>query len=161
MPTGVRRINNFFIRFEGDLSEYGSYLLHIRMFRYIRKHHLFASFASYSLRNIRTKSYTIFAAHFLMLANIRSEIFVLKRIFTKLQAKFKFKWILACKYSHTSEYLLRIALNYLGILQTMPCQRFLATYINACCKAQSIEYPSPINAIWEELIEGQTLLKRS
>jgi len=39
-------------------SEYGSYSLHIRMFRYIRKHHFFASFASYSLQNIRTDSHT-------------------------------------------------------------------------------------------------------
>jgi hypothetical protein len=31
----------FFIRFEANLSEYGSYSLHIRMFWYIRKHHSF------------------------------------------------------------------------------------------------------------------------
>jgi hypothetical protein len=43
----VRRIRNFFfIRFEANLIEYGSYSLHISMFRYIRKHTLFASFAS-------------------------------------------------------------------------------------------------------------------
>jgi hypothetical protein len=48
----------FFIRFEANLSEYGSYSLHIRMFRYIRKHQLFASFASYSLQNIRTHPHT-------------------------------------------------------------------------------------------------------
>jgi hypothetical protein len=36
----------------------GSYSLQIRMFRFIRKHHLFASFASHLLRNIRTKSDT-------------------------------------------------------------------------------------------------------
>ncbi len=48
----------FFIRFEANLSENGSYSLHISMFRYIRKHHLFASFASYSLQNIRTDSHT-------------------------------------------------------------------------------------------------------
>ncbi len=57
----VRRIRNFFfIRFEANLSENGSYSLrlHIRMFRYIRKHHLFVSFASYSLQNMRTDSHT-------------------------------------------------------------------------------------------------------
>ncbi len=46
-----------------------------RMFRYIRKHHLFAPFASYSLQNIRTNSNTNiqFVAKqikFLILANI-------------------------------------------------------------------------------------------
>jgi hypothetical protein len=48
----VRSIRNFFIRFESNLSEYGFYSLYIRMFWYIRKHHLFASFASYSHQNI-------------------------------------------------------------------------------------------------------------
>jgi hypothetical protein len=42
----------FFIRFKANLSKYGSCSLHIRMFRYIRKHHVLASFASYSLQNI-------------------------------------------------------------------------------------------------------------
>ena len=50
----------FFIRFKANLSEYGSYSLHIRMFRYIRKHHLFALFAY-----IRFKIF----------ASFRSEIF--------------------------------------------------------------------------------------
>jgi hypothetical protein len=50
----VRRIRNFFIRFKVNLSEYGSYLLHIHVFRYIRQHHLLASFTLYSLQNIRT-----------------------------------------------------------------------------------------------------------
>jgi hypothetical protein len=45
-------------RFEANLSEYGSYSLHKRMFQYIRKHHLFASFASYTLQNIRTDWHT-------------------------------------------------------------------------------------------------------
>jgi hypothetical protein len=53
-----RNCNFFFIRFEANLSEHGSYSLHIRMLRYIRKHHLFASFASYSLQNIRTNLHT-------------------------------------------------------------------------------------------------------
>jgi hypothetical protein len=56
--TRVRRIRNFFIRFEANLSEFGSYSLHIRMFQYIRRHHLFAYVASYSLQNIRTNSNT-------------------------------------------------------------------------------------------------------
>jgi hypothetical protein len=41
----------FFLRFEANLCEYGSYSLHFRMFWYIHKLHLFASFASYSLIN--------------------------------------------------------------------------------------------------------------
>jgi hypothetical protein len=48
----------FFIRFEANPSEYGSYSLHICMFRYIHKHHLFASFASYSLQTVCTDSHT-------------------------------------------------------------------------------------------------------
>jgi hypothetical protein len=51
----MRRIRNFFTRFEVNLSEYESYSLHILMFRYIRKHHLFASF---SLQNIPTNTHT-------------------------------------------------------------------------------------------------------
>jgi hypothetical protein len=78
----------FFNRFEANLSEYGSYSLHIRMFRYFRQHHLFAS---YSFQNIRKNSHA--NIHFLVLANICFKIFVLKGIF-------------ASKYSHTSEYLL-------------------------------------------------------
>jgi hypothetical protein len=48
----------FFIRFKANLGEYGSYSLHICMLRYIRKHHFFASFASYSLQNIHTDLHT-------------------------------------------------------------------------------------------------------
>jgi hypothetical protein len=37
ISSWVRRIwNFFFICFKANLSKYGSYLLHIRMFRYIR-----------------------------------------------------------------------------------------------------------------------------
>jgi hypothetical protein len=73
----------FFIRFEANLSEYGSYSLHICIFRYIRKHHLFASFASYSHQNIRTNSHTNKRFHakqirFLILGNVSFKIFVLK-----------------------------------------------------------------------------------
>jgi len=146
MPTRVRRIHKFFIRFEPNLSEYGYYLLHIRMFRYIRRHHLFASFASYSLRNIHTKSYTNIrfdakqmhvGANICFGANIRfpfshageyslrnscfeanihktsSEIHIQVNINLQILACER---IFACKYSHTSEYLLPIALNYIGIL---------------------------------------------
>ncbi len=35
----------FLFCFKANLSEYGSYLLHISMLQYIYKHHLFASFA--------------------------------------------------------------------------------------------------------------------
>ncbi len=52
--VGCAEFATFFICFAANLSEYRSYSLHIR------KHHLFASFASYSLRNIRTNSYKNF-----------------------------------------------------------------------------------------------------
>jgi hypothetical protein len=85
--TRVRRIRNyFFIRFEANLSEYGSYSLHIRMFRYICQHHLFAS---YSLQNIRINLHA--NIYFLIQANNCFKIFVLKRIFAKLSANFTFK----------------------------------------------------------------------
>jgi len=54
----VRRIHNFFIFSEANLSEYGSYSLHICLFRYILKHHLFPSFPSNSHQNTRTDSHT-------------------------------------------------------------------------------------------------------
>jgi hypothetical protein len=73
------------------------------MFWNIRKQHLFASFISYSLQNIRTNLHThirfdaeqihveantaskqIFASHVLILANIYFKICVLKHIITKL-----------------------------------------------------------------------------
>jgi hypothetical protein len=63
----------FFIHFEANLSEYGSYSLHIRMFRYLRQHHLSASFASYSLQNIRTNSQGNIYFH--IQANIRLQVF--------------------------------------------------------------------------------------
>ncbi len=44
------------------------------MFRYIRQHHLFTSFASYSLQNIRTNLHA--NIHFLVLANICFKIFL-------------------------------------------------------------------------------------
>ncbi len=56
----VRHIHNFFIFYfsEANLSEYRSYSLHICLFRYILKQHLFASFPSYSRQNIRTHLHT-------------------------------------------------------------------------------------------------------
>jgi len=78
----VRCIRNFFfIRFEANVSKYGSFSLHIRSLRYIRKHYLFASFASYSLQNIRTNSnkniqFVAKQIHFLILANICFKKFV-------------------------------------------------------------------------------------
>ncbi len=119
----VRCIHNFFIHFEVNLSEYGSYSLHIHRFWYIHKQHLFASF---SLQTICTNLYTniqfhakkkfilkqifaserIFTSYFLMLANICYKIFTLKQIFAKLQAIFTYKRMFACHYSHTSKYLL-------------------------------------------------------
>jgi hypothetical protein len=48
----------------------------------------------------------IFVAHFLILANIRLKILVLKQSFAKLQANFLFNQIFACKYLHKSEDLL-------------------------------------------------------
>jgi hypothetical protein len=46
MGKGCAVFATFFIRFEVNPTEYGSYSLH---FRYIRKHHLFASFTSYCI----------------------------------------------------------------------------------------------------------------
>jgi hypothetical protein len=82
----------FFNRFEANRSEYGSYSLHIRMFLYIRKHHLFASFTSYSLQNIRleTNVCKTLRVECYIQANIGLQIFAYKRIF-------------ACKYSHSGE----------------------------------------------------------
>jgi hypothetical protein len=90
----------------------------------IYSHHFFASFASYSLQNIHTNSYINlrFVAkqiHFLILANICVKIFVLKRIFAKLEANFTFKQIFAHKYSDTSELSLRVASNYKGTSLTI------------------------------------------
>ncbi len=87
--------------FKANLSEYGSYLHHIHMFRYIWKHHLFASFPSYSLQNIRTDSYT----------NIRFDAkkYIWQRIFASEQI-FPYDFLLlantvfASKYSFRSEY---------------------------------------------------------
>jgi hypothetical protein len=78
------------------------------MFRYICRCHLFASFASYSLPNIRTNSHTNtrFDAkqiHFLILVNIRFKKYVLKRIFAIL-------W----RISHSSEY------SYTGLWIRIP-----------------------------------------
>jgi hypothetical protein len=87
--------------------------LHIRMFRYIHKNYLFASFASkYShifayKYSIWCKKYVlqwifaserIFAKDFLIMANICFKIFVQKRIFTKLRISH------SSEYLHTGEY---------------------------------------------------------
>jgi hypothetical protein len=111
----VQHIHNFFISFEANLSKFRSYSINIRKFRDIHKHHLFASFPSKYLHkyayvfNLMLNKYMlklvfalepIFPSHFLILANI-----------CKTQSEFTFKRIFACKYSHSSKYLLRIASN--------------------------------------------------
>ncbi len=114
--SGCAVFATFFIRFEANLSEYGSYSLHIRMFRYIRKHHLFASFASYSLQNTCTNSHTniLFNAkqmYFLILANVSFKIFGLKQIFANIK-----------RISHSSEYSLAnicVHANYRFVLFQM------------------------------------------
>jgi hypothetical protein len=88
------------IRFKANLSEYRSYSLHICMFRYIRKHILFASFASYSLENIRTNLHI----------NIQSDAKNTCCSEYSLQSEYSHKiftyWqIFASKYSFRSEYL--------------------------------------------------------
>ncbi len=90
-----------------------SYSINIRKFRDINKHHLFASFPSKYLHkyayvfNLMLNKYMlklvfalepIFPSHFLILANI-----------CKTPSEFTFKRIFACKYSHSSKYLLCIA----------------------------------------------------
>jgi hypothetical protein len=77
----------FFIRFEANLSEYGSYSLHMRMFRYIRNYTIYSLHIRF--KNIRTNANTNirFVAkqiHFLILANICFKIVVLKRIFANI-----------------------------------------------------------------------------
>ncbi len=73
-PAAVCRVGcavftTFFIRFQTNLSEYGSYSLHIRMFRYIRNHHLFASFAHIS--------FTLFAQIPLQIFNLMQNKYML------------------------------------------------------------------------------------
>ncbi len=124
----------FFICFEANLREYGYYSLHIRMYRYIRKHQLFASFASYSLQNMRKIRIQIFD----LLQN--KYIFSCWRIFSskymfwseysqnfkrfshsseysivniRLQI-FAYKRIFACKHSHTGKFSLFIYSNNKG-----------------------------------------------
>ncbi len=123
--THQTRVQLFFISFKANPSEYGSYSLHIRMFRYIRKHRLFASFASYSLQNRRTDSHkysiwcktnTCCSEYSLQseysLEHFHTGEYLLQNI--RLYANFTFKRIFAGKCSHTSEYLLHIASNYIG-----------------------------------------------
>jgi hypothetical protein len=82
------------------------------MFRYVRKHHLFASFASYSLQISRTNSNTnirfvakqITISHtgeYLLRNNIRFEA-KSRKTFNEFHIEANGR----CKYSHTSEYLL-------------------------------------------------------
>ncbi len=105
--VGCAVFATFFIRFEANLSEYGSYKFHIRMFWYIRQHYshhwllicfkIFVCWSEYSNHS----EYSL--SHFLIMVNIRFKIFVLKQIFAKPQANFTFKWIFAYIYSHKSE----------------------------------------------------------
>jgi hypothetical protein len=66
--------------------------LHIGMFQHICKHHLFASFTSYLLQNIRTNSRT----------NIR---FYVKQI--HVEANIRFRANIRFIFSHTGEYSLQ------------------------------------------------------
>jgi hypothetical protein len=76
--------------------------------QYIRKHHLFASFSSYSLQNISTDSHANirFDAKRHAAANIRFRV--------NIQLRFSHTGEYLLAISHTSEYSLLIALNYLG-----------------------------------------------
>ncbi len=82
LPSASPYSQLYFILFKANLGEYGSYSLHICMFQYIRKHHLFALFASYSLQmfaQIRIKIFYLIeknTCNFLILANICFKIFV-------------------------------------------------------------------------------------
>jgi len=81
----VRRIRNFFIRFEANPSEYGSYSLHIRMFRYISKQHLFALHILFKI-----------------FAQINTQIFEIH-----VAANVRFRANTLLRFSHTGEYLLQ------------------------------------------------------
>ncbi len=112
LQVGCAYLQLFIILFKANPSEYGSYLLHIRMFRYIHKHiyshhsfliclqilHLiYILHLKYMSKQIFA-SERMFSLHFLILANICFEICVLKQIFAKLKADFTFKRIFTCKY---------------------------------------------------------------
>jgi hypothetical protein len=101
----------FFIRFESNLSEYGSYSLHIHMFRYIHIIRLiFGSKYSQGLEykySISCKTNTCCNKYSLQSEYLQSEyllnifsywqiffkIFVYKRIFAKLSVNFTFRQI--------------------------------------------------------------------
>jgi hypothetical protein len=99
---------------------------------HIRQHNLFASFASYSLQNIRTNSH----ANIQLLQNIRFEADICKtlselHIQTNMRKQiFTYKRVFACKYSHTSEYLLCIDSNYIGkAFTSLRPQLIFASYL--------------------------------
>jgi hypothetical protein len=81
----------FFIGLEANQSEYGPYLLHIRIFRYIHIHNLFASF-TYTLQNIAQIHLQIF--------DLMQNKYMLKHIFTS-------ELIPALTFSHTGKYVLQ------------------------------------------------------
>ncbi len=143
LQLGCAVFATFFIRFKANLSKFGPYSLHIRLFRYICIHHLFASFASYLLLIIQTDLHTNIRIHAkntccseyslqseyrlrlshtgdYLLQNIRLEANI-RKTFSEFHIQvniclqiFTHKRIIACKYSYTSEYSLRISSNYLG-----------------------------------------------
>ncbi len=134
MPTRVRRIHNFFILicfifacfdiFANTIYSHNS--LHIRFEIFAQSRiQIFDLMHNKCMSKRIFASERIFASNFLMLANIRnncfeanihktsSEIHIQVNISLQILA---YKRIFACKYSHTSEYLLSIALNYIRIL---------------------------------------------
>jgi hypothetical protein len=129
--------SQFFCLFEANLSEHGSYSLHVRMFRYIHKHLLFTSFASYRFEIFAQTRIQIFD----LMQNkcMSKQIYASERIFAsycrlmvvnvhclRLEANirkfhishshslaiFAYKQVFA--YFHTSEYSLRFASNLIG-----------------------------------------------
>jgi hypothetical protein len=127
--TRVRCIRNFFlfpyaqlffIRFKANLSKYGSCSLHIRMWRNIRKHHLLASFAPYSLQNI--------------LKQIRKQIFDLM-LKIHVAANICFRANICLRLSHTGEYLLPNI-----CLEANICKTLSKFHIQANIRLQIVTY---------------------
>jgi hypothetical protein len=93
-----------FIRFEANLSDYGSYSLHICVFQYSSQtpfihiiRLIFASKCPYKSACKNSFSYT---------GDFCFKKFDFKQIFEKFEVNFTFKRIFTSKYSHTIEFLL-------------------------------------------------------
>jgi len=122
IPLGCVVFTTFFIRFEVNLSEYRSYSLHIQNIRTDSQTNIRFD-AKNVVANVRFTAnicFRFFHAGQYVFQNIGLEVNIHKTLSRfHIQANiclqiFAYKWIFACKYSHTKEYLLHIASNYWG-----------------------------------------------